>query len=160
MEAPVSPASDNGHEERQGNPCPFRRVLVAWDGSSDSTAALRTAAAIVTGTQGHVVAFTVLAPQPPHEDPQDDEPEAARRTRDAFEAARGTLGATPVPVTLETAQGRQVPKSICEFAAEHGFDLLVLGRHGQGGILHPKLGHIAQETARIARLPVLLVSAT
>ena len=52
-----------------------------------------------------------------------------------------------------------MPKSICQFASEHAFDLLVLGRHGQGGILHPKLGHIAQETARIATVPVLLVSA-
>ncbi len=62
-------------------------------------------------------------------------------------------------MTLETAESRQASKSICEFAAEHAFDLLVLGRHGQGGILHPKLGRIAQETARIARVPVLLVSA-
>jgi nucleotide-binding universal stress UspA family protein len=153
------PARNNGHDQWHGNSCPFRRVLVAWDGSSDSAAALRTAAAIVTGGQGHVVAFTVLAPPPPHEDRQDDDPEGARRARDAFELARGSLGITSVPVTLETAQGRHVPKSICEFAAQHGFDLLVLGRHGQGGILHPKLGHIAQETARIAKLPVLLVSA-
>ena len=151
------PTSDNGHEQQHG---PFRRVLVAWDGSPDSVMALRTAAAIVAGTAGHVVAFTVLAPSPPHE-PADDgpgTPEPAQHTRDAFERALDSLGKS-VPVTLQTAQGRQVPKSISEFAAEHAFDLLVVGRHGQGGILHPKLGHTAQETARIARLPVLLVSA-
>ena len=155
------PASDNGREQQHGNSCPFRRVLVAWDGSPDSHMALRTAAAIVAGTPGHVVAFAVLAPSPPREagDDQPGMPEAARHTRDAFGLARDSLGTKSVPVTLETTQGRQVPKSICEFAAEHGFDLLVLGRHGQGGILHPKLGHTAQETARIARVPVLLVSA-
>jgi nucleotide-binding universal stress UspA family protein len=157
----VVPTSDNGHEQQHGNSCPFRRVLVAWDGSPDSVMALRTAAAIVAGTPGHVVAFTVLAPSPPQE-PTDDgagTTEAARHTRDAFELALDSLGSKSVPVTLETIQGRQVPKSISEFAAEHAFDLLVLGRHGQGGILHPKLGHIAQETARIASVPVLLVSA-
>ena len=155
------PASDNGREQQHGNSCPFRRVLVAWDGSPDSVMALRTAAAIVAGSPGHVVAFTVLAPSPPQEARHDgpDTPEAVRHARDAFERARDSLGAKSVPVTLETAQGRQVPKSICEFATEHAFDLLVLGRHGQGGILHRKLGHTAQEAARIARVPVLLVSA-
>lgn len=152
------PTSDNGHEQQHG---PFRRVLVAWDGSPDSVMALRTAAAIVAGTAGHVVAFTVLAPSPPQE-PVDEEPgapEAAQHARDAFDRALDSLGTESVPVTLQTAQGRQVPKSISEFATEHAFDLLVVGRRGQGGILHPKLGHTAQETARIARVPVLLVSA-
>ncbi len=155
------PAPGNGHEQQHGNSCPFRRVLVAWDASPDSVMALRTAAAIVAGTPGHVVAFAVLPPSPPREASDDGPgtPAAVQHARDAFELARDTLGAKSVPVTLETAQGRHVPKSICEFAAQHGFDLLVLGRHGQGGILHPKLGHIAQETARIARVPVLLVSA-
>jgi nucleotide-binding universal stress UspA family protein len=157
----VFAASDKGHDQQHGNSCPFRRVLVAWDGSPDSVMALRTAAAIVAGTPGHVVAFTVLAPSPPHEAEQDgpDTPQAVRHARDAFELARDSLGTKSVPVTLETTQGRQVPQSICEFATEHAFDLLVVGRHGRGGILHPKLGHTAQETARIARVPVLLVSA-
>ena len=154
------PVSDNGHDQQHGNSCPFRRVLVAWDGSPDSVTALRTAAAIVAGTPGHVVAFAVLPPSPPRET-RDDGPgtSAAQHARDAFELARDSLGTRSVPVTLETAEGRQVPKFICQFASEHAFDLLVLGRHGQGGILHPKLGRIAQETARIARVPVLLVSA-
>jgi nucleotide-binding universal stress UspA family protein len=160
-EAPVLPASGNGHEQRHGNSCPFRRVLVAWDGSPDSVMALRTAAAIVAGTPGHVVAFTVLAPPPPQEAGGDGPggPAAARRARQAFELARDSLGAGAVPVILETRQDRHVPRSLCDFAAEHAFDLLVLGRHGQGGILHPKLGHVAQETVRIATVPVLLVSA-
>lgn len=155
----MHPASDNGHEQRQGNGCPFHQVLVAWDGSPDSVMALRTAIAIITGTRGRVVAFTVLAPAPPHEDRQDETSEAARRAQDSFDAARDNLGTSSPPVRLETAESRHVPKSLCEFASDHAFDLLVLGRHGQGGILHPKLGHIAQETARLARVPVLLVSA-
>ena len=34
---------------------PFRRVLVAWEGSADSVAALHTASALVGGQPGHVV---------------------------------------------------------------------------------------------------------
>jgi nucleotide-binding universal stress UspA family protein len=156
----VFPAPDNGHDQQHGNFCPFRRVLVAWDGSPDSVTALRMAAAIVAGSPGHVVAFAVLPPSPPREAGGNGPgTAAAQHARDAFELARHSLPTRSVPVTLETAEGRQVPKSICQFASEHAFDLLVLGRHGQGGILHPKLGHIAQETARIATVPVLLVSA-
>jgi nucleotide-binding universal stress UspA family protein len=44
-------------------------------------------------------------------------------------------------------------------STEHAFDLLVLGRHGYEGILHPKLGHVAHAVARASRVPVLLVSA-
>lgn len=157
------PAPGSDHDQGIGNSCPFRRVLVAWDGSPDSVIALRTATAIVGGNPGHVVAFAVLAPSPPHEGSQDEEDEAseaARHTRAAFEMARQALGATSVPVTLEMAEDRQVPRSICDFGSQHAFDLLVLGRHGQGGILHPKLGHVAHETARISKVPVLLVSAS
>src|SRR5438128_3139589 len=38
----------------------FRRALVAWDGSADAAAALRTATAIVAGRNCHVVALSVL----------------------------------------------------------------------------------------------------
>jgi len=59
---------------------------------------------------------------------------------------------------LHTAESRHIGDSICDYAAEHGFDLLVIGRHGEGGLIHPKLGHIAQSAARSCKIPVLLVS--
>ena len=43
---------------------PFRQVLVGWDGSPGSVAALRTAAAIVGDGPGRVIALAVL-PRPP-----------------------------------------------------------------------------------------------
>ncbi len=50
-------------------------------------------------------------------------------------------------------------RSICDYADEHGFDLLVLGRNGDGGLLHHKLGHAAEAAAKSSRIPVLLLSA-
>jgi nucleotide-binding universal stress UspA family protein len=47
---------------------------------------------------------------------------------------------------------------VCDYATEHGFDLLVLGRHGDGGLLHRRLGHVAEAAARAGKLPVLLLS--
>jgi nucleotide-binding universal stress UspA family protein len=139
----------------------FRRVLVAWDGSADSIAALRMAAEVAGPGQGHVVAFSVLAGSAHREDQADAaDDRAARRVSETFEAAKASIAATsPVRIDLHTAQGRHVAGSVCQYATEHGFDLLVIGRHGDGGIAHPRLGHIAEAAARSCKVPLLLVSA-
>ena len=140
---------------------PFRRVLVAWDGSPDSVAALTTAAALVSGSPGHVVALAVL-PERAHVEggggPADEEPGDADRLRQDFARARAAIQATSqARIDLHTAAGRQVARSLCGYATEHGFDLLVLGRHGDGGVLHPRLGRVAEEAVKASTVPVLLV---
>jgi nucleotide-binding universal stress UspA family protein len=140
----------------------FRRVLVAWDGSADSIAALRMAAAIVGQAPGHVVAFSVL-PGSSHREAPADPPSSppAGRVSETFESTRASIAATSaVRIDLHTAPGRHVAGSVCEYATDHGFDLLVIGRHGGGGVTHPKLGHIAEAAVRSCKIPVLLVSAT
>ncbi len=157
------PAADD-REGQGGVPGgPFRRVLVAWDGSPDSVAALTAAAALVSGWSGHVVALTVL-PEPAHVEgggsQPDAEPGEADRVRQDFARARAALQATSrARIDLHTAAGRQVARSLCGYATEHGFDLLVLGRHGDGGLLHPRLGRVAAEAAKTSEVPVLLVGA-
>ena len=140
---------------------PFRRVLVAWDGSADSVMALRTAAALVGAGQGHVVALAVLAGN--HSEvaaASGDLPAAAQRVRTTFETVRASIAAAlPVRIDLHTTQARQVAGSLCDYAGEHGFDLLVVGRHGEGSLMHPRLGHVAESAARSCAIPVLLVSA-
>jgi nucleotide-binding universal stress UspA family protein len=143
---------------------PFRRVLVAWDGSADSVTALRTAAAIVGEGHGHVVALSVLAAAPHREAAKDEAADLSaqvRRLEMTFELTRASIArAGSVRINLQTAESRHVAGSLCDYAAEHGFDLLVIGRHGGGGLIHPKLGHIAESAARGCKIPVLLVSAS
>ncbi len=142
---------------------PFRRVLVAFDGSADAVAALRTATSLVGGSAGHVVALAVLTAAPHREAVHDGPAEAsgqALRVAAAFEATRAaSTSAAPARVDLHTMQARQVAVALCDYAVGHGFDLLVVGRHGDGGMLHPRLGHIAETAARTCAVPVLLVSA-
>lgn len=142
---------------------PFRRILVAWDGSADSVAALRTAAAIVGGRAGHVVALSVLAAAARREAGSDRPGEAsaqARHMHATFDATRAALArASAARIDLHTEEGRHVAGSICDYAVEHGFDLLVVGRHGEGGLMHPKLGHIAESAVRSCKIPLLLVGA-
>ena len=62
-------------------------------------------------------------------------------------------------MTLQFAADQHIARALCGYAAEHGFDLLVLGRHGDGGALAGKLGHVAQAAVRTGTVPVLLMSA-
>ena len=169
------PAADD-REGRAGVPGgPFRRVLVAWDGSPDSVAALTAAAALVSGWSGHVVALAVL-PEPAHVEgggsQADAEPGEADRVRQDFARARAALQATSrARIDLHTAAGRQVARSLCGYATEHGFDLLVLGlgrrwrpaaptaRPGRGGGGQDQRGPRPLGWRPLTGVPVKLVNA-
>ncbi len=147
-------------------PGSFRRVLVGWDGSPDAAEALQVAAALVGRDGGHVVALAVLKQRPPHESTDDGADEAAtirRRAEEQFDRLRrqrpgaGDLRLSAHVVTEdEPGAAGQV---ICDYAAEHGFDLLIVGRHGDGGVRRASLGHVASTAAHASQVPVLLLSA-
>ncbi len=78
----------------------------------------------------------------------------------AFETARATVARTSAArIDLHTAEGRHVAGSLCDYASEHGFDVLVIGRRGHGSLISRKIGHIAEAVVRSCSVPVLLVSA-
>jgi nucleotide-binding universal stress UspA family protein len=158
----VTAANDHSQHVPAGRP--FRRVLVAWDASPDAIAALKTAAALVgEGSGGHVVALSAQSAPPSLEadrEPAEQVPASVRYLTDAFQAAKFSIAETSqVRVDLHTAHHRHAAAAICEYAFEHGFDLLVLGRHGDGGLRRARLGHVAEVAARNCKVPVLLVSA-
>jgi nucleotide-binding universal stress UspA family protein len=159
----MRPAPDSTGDQSRLAPNPFRQVLVGWDGSPGSVAALRTAAALVGDGPGRVIALAVL-PTPLHQAEEADrataEATSGSHAYQTFQATRAAIAATlPTRISLHTEEGRHAARALCEHATEHGFDLLVLGRHGDGGVLHSKLGHVAEAAAREDRIPVLLVSA-
>ena len=139
----------------------FRRVLVGWDSSAGSAAALLTAAAIADGDVGRVVALAVLRPVAHGESEEDRAAEMARHRRQAEESfgkVRDTLpGASQAKVTLTFTESFDPARALCDYADAHEFELLVLGRHGNGGIMHPRLGHVAETIAKKSNLPLLLL---
>jgi len=142
----------------------FRRVLVGWDGSSDAAEALSAGIAIA-GTGGHVVALCVVGPRQYAEasDGRDDDrlgiraraEETFGRLREQDPSARGVRTSVQIVESNENKAG----PVICAYAAEYAFDLLVLGRHGGGGIIRTRLGRIAETAAHSSTVPVLLLSA-
>jgi nucleotide-binding universal stress UspA family protein len=138
----------------------FRRILVGWDCSPGAAAALRAAAAVASDEAAHVVALAVLKPAPHTEDAEEGAADFDGRQRIAQETFTRACEAMPAAqrarVTLQFAQSGDAARTVCEYAQQHGFDLLVLGRHGTGGVLHPRLGHVAATAARKSSLPVLL----
>ena len=139
----------------------FRRVLVGWDSSVGCAAALLTAAAIADGDVGRVVALAVLRPVAHGESEEDRAAEMTRHRRQAevsFGKVRDTLpGASQAKVTLTFAESFDPARALCDYADAHEFELLVLGRHGTGGIMHPRLGHVAETIAKKSGLPLLLL---
>jgi nucleotide-binding universal stress UspA family protein len=59
-------------------------------------------------------------------------------------------------VTLEFTESPDAARAPCTTDA-HVFELLVLGRHGNGDALHPRLGHVAETVAKKSGLPLLLL---
>lgn len=144
------------------SPGPFRRILVGWDCSAGAIAALHAAAAIAGDDGARVVALAVLRPAPHTEDRDEATADLAGRrqyAQDTFGKARDTLlGTSRARVTLQLAESTDAARTMCEYAEEHGYDLIVLGRHGMGGVLHPRLGHVAETAAKKSSIPLLLLT--
>lgn len=145
----------------QAFPGPFRRILVGWDCSPGAAAALRAAVAVAEGDEtARVVALAVLRPAPHTEDRAEGAADFDGRqhfAQETFVKARDTLPTVlRQRVTLHFAESGDAARAVCEYANQHGFDVLVLGRHGTGGVLHPRLGHVAATVARRSSVPVLL----
>ena len=140
---------------------PFRRVLVGWDGSADAAEALSVATSAAGGEDGHVVVLAVV-PQAWHVEAADDDAgrvSARRRVEEGVERARRAIpSGRGARLDVAIIEDTQAGPAVCAYAEEHGFDLVVLGRHGDGGELRPGLGRVAEAAARAGRVPVLLVS--
>ena len=141
---------------------PFRRVLAGWDCSAGSAAALRAAAAIADGETGRVVALAVLRLVPRGESEEDRGAEVAslrhqarRVVRESQGHAAGCLESQGQPGA--PAESSDAARALYEYADSHLFELLVLGLHGTGGIMRPRLGHVAETLAKKNDQPLLLL---
>jgi len=144
---------------------PFRRVLVGYDGSPDAVDAVGAATAIAARDGGHVVALSVRR-RPPHTDGDldgDGEQDNARQVADTLlsefrrEVTVGAAARLSVQVIYTDLDSPA--QVVTDYAADHGFDVLVLGRHGNGRRRKARLGQVADRAVQACTVPVLLLGA-
>lgn len=143
---------------------PFRRVLVGFDGSPDAAEALGVAVTVAAHDGGHVVALCVVPRVLSAEgDGKDGQSGGLREEAEALFADIARVQHTDVPVRTSVAvvySDHDSPGQIVtEYAEQHGFDILVLGRHGDGAHRRTRLGRVADRAAQGCSVPVLLLSA-
>jgi nucleotide-binding universal stress UspA family protein len=119
-------------------------VLVGYDGSPESTAALDAAVALLGKRMGRVTVTTVV--------PYGDLPDVERAARKQLQhlARRRRLAAPD----FEILHGHP-SDALAQRAADGGYDLIVVGTRG-AGVSKSILGSAASELARDSTVPVLL----
>lgn len=135
----------------------FRRVLVGFDGSAEAQHALRVALALAADVHGEARVLLVVR-TPAHAETPDDQRRAAAAEEENL--SRG-LAAFHLPdhpdVSVEVAYADEPGRALAAYAAEHGFDVVVVGGHGREHITHRGLGKSVEALLREHPCPVLVV---
>ena len=146
----------------------YKKILVAVDGSSTSTAALGEALALAKDGDAklrllHVVDSPYAYPDVMYGHVAGDLEELRRAWRkagleilDEAVAQARRAGLEPETRLLES-NGLRVSGAIIEEARQWGADLIVVGTHGRRGLDRLLLGSVAEGAARTAPVSVLLV---
>ena len=140
----------------------IKKILVPVDFSASSDLALKYAAsfAMEFGTQIHLV--HVIQEEVLHpgnlEDPLHT---AARWEKDASFRLNAFIPAQYQTLAItKSVRGGIVFEGIIQEACEQEADLIIIGAHGESGIVNAWLGGTAYEVARKAPCPVLTVKPT
>lgn len=140
----ASPAGGGTHTATGSGPVD---VVVGYDGSPESVAAMDAVVDLLGGRLGRLTLTSVV----PYGEVREQDREAAESLRQV--ADRSTL---PV-FELELLHGRP-PDALVRFAIEGGYGMIAAGTRGKG-ITKAVLGSTASELARHSKVPVLLVGA-
>jgi nucleotide-binding universal stress UspA family protein len=140
----------------------IRRILVCLDGSDESREGALLAIELARQVHAEITVLTVL--------PDESYLETLESMTSAEDAWRRSL-THGLNRAVELARDSEIQfanvevrdgdpaKCIAEYAAEHGFDLLVIGSHGRERAIHVGLGKVLQHLLRDPSLPVLVVPA-
>jgi nucleotide-binding universal stress UspA family protein len=139
----------------------MRRILLATDFSPCAEAALRRAIALAQPFGATITLLNVYQPHfypsPPFGlvvDEADLKRQAERSGRE-LAATMDRFAGSGAKLELRSTAG-VIPDAILD-AAKDGFDLLIMGTHGAGGVKEFFLGSVAERVVRRATIPVLTV---
>lgn len=142
----------------------FKRILVPVDGSRTAAAGLRAGIALARKHKARVrlvhLAHVVLAPPVPGGFAVSQLYELLRRAGlEVLKKAeqRCRRAGLRCETRMVVGMGERAAAVILDDAAKWRADLIVMGTHGRRGIRRLALGSDAEQVARAARAPVLLV---
>ncbi len=136
----------------------FRRILVGFDGSRDARRALRAALGMAASVSGEATVLVAMSAS--HGETDEDR-------RAAFDAEAGPMRAmaeeevaaarSDATCTIHVIAADRPAQAMAAYADEHGYDLLIVGRHGRERAIHAGLGRVARELTEKATCPLLLI---
>jgi nucleotide-binding universal stress UspA family protein len=137
----------------------FTKILVAYDGSEGSRAALRAGIGLARALGAELHSISVEERLPHYATTVGEVQEAKERVDAYFNAlakeARDQALLAGVELQTEIRQGHEV-ETIVTCAREGRFDLLVAGYHGHSRIFERVMGSTAQSIVRLSSCSVLL----
>lgn len=138
----------------------FRRIIVAWDGTTVAEHAVRVALDIA-GRYGASLRVVSVLETPMHAEAREDRERTVREQTDFYTETlarmeRGVTG-TSTELQHEFLHGADPAEALRAYAHEHGVDLIVIGRGHRGVVQRALTGDVTDVVAREAHCPVLVV---
>ena len=141
-----------------------KHILVAVDGSENSTRATKIASVIAHNLNAeltilHIVSFSSAMYSDLAPDQLGKIEDQARQEAEKFVASASSI-ATQEGVTAKTAIAEHmdsVVRGITDYAERNGIDLIVIGTRGLGGFKRLIIGSVASGVVHYAKCSVLVV---
>jgi nucleotide-binding universal stress UspA family protein len=150
-----APADRFGPPSAVGAAAPIRRILLATDLGTSSSAATARALALARALDASLVVTSVVEPVRPV--PGGTRADQLRDRRETgVRAITDEARRMGVRATFLVWQGEPGPAVVTAAEAEDA-DLIVLGTHGRAGVTRLLLGSVSDHVVRHAACPVLVV---
>jgi nucleotide-binding universal stress UspA family protein len=144
----------------------FRNILAGYDGSENGATAVQTAARLAASSDADLMIITVYRHHSLLEaslsmvrpDDLGNLDDAMREyATEIVEKAKAIAVDAGAPRVRGFVKSGPVARSIVNFAANHGVDLIVVGSRGLGSVEQYLLGSVSHKISGIADCPVLVV---
>lgn len=136
-----------------------KHILACVDFSEQSTRALAEVGEYARANGSKVTLIHISDPQG-FIPPQAILEHPSQTDRAAHESALASLRdkhLADVSVELAVCEDHAPAKAICDYADDHGADLIVVGSHGRGGVERWLIGSVAERVVRHANVNVYVV---
>jgi len=141
----------------------FNNILVAYDSSSFSNRAFKSAldvaesnkskitiASVITGVYQPSIGFTMKYNKKMLE-------KYTKTLQKTFSTLESVAKKKNIKISLKLLQDPSVSKAIVRYVNSHKFDLVVIGSHGRTGLNKMILGSVANSVTQKVKCPVMVV---